>query len=312
MTECVTFGIIIDDIVFPDGRTSMGVLGGGGPQTAFGMRLISNSVGLSASVNESDLPLITPWLVESDIQDAGIILTNLPTPRAWQLLEDDGRRTQLWRVPGAVIGNQLKRSIQKLPLSFQQAKGFHFGIHPDEPDMEFIQMLHTLGGLISIEPFRPADRMPARDSLRQLLELADIISVNETEAQSLVGESTCYEQVHLLLDAGAKVAVVRIGEKGSLVGSRQEDSIIHIPAVPVSVVDPVGAGNAYCGAFLAYLTQSQDLGAAGAAGAAAASFLVEQVGVPASNTGRIAQYQERVKWLESRITKVSPGAQPFD
>ena len=33
----VAFGIIIDDIVFPDGATHMGVLGGGGPQTAWGM-----------------------------------------------------------------------------------------------------------------------------------------------------------------------------------------------------------------------------------------------------------------------------------
>jgi cytidine kinase len=36
----ITFSIIIDDIVFPDGSTRMGVLGGGGPQTAFGMRLV--------------------------------------------------------------------------------------------------------------------------------------------------------------------------------------------------------------------------------------------------------------------------------
>ena len=35
----VAFGIILDDIVFPDGHTAMGTLGGGGPQTAFGMRL---------------------------------------------------------------------------------------------------------------------------------------------------------------------------------------------------------------------------------------------------------------------------------
>lgn len=34
-----TFSVIIDDIVLHDGRTLMGVLGGGGPQTAFGMKL---------------------------------------------------------------------------------------------------------------------------------------------------------------------------------------------------------------------------------------------------------------------------------
>lgn len=37
MIEYIAFGIIIDDIVFPDGHTQMSVLGGGGPQTAWGM-----------------------------------------------------------------------------------------------------------------------------------------------------------------------------------------------------------------------------------------------------------------------------------
>lgn len=32
--ECVCFTLIVDDIVFPDGRTAMGVLGGGGKATA--------------------------------------------------------------------------------------------------------------------------------------------------------------------------------------------------------------------------------------------------------------------------------------
>jgi hypothetical protein len=37
--DAVCFTLIVDDIVFPDGATAMGVLGGGGPQTCFGLRL---------------------------------------------------------------------------------------------------------------------------------------------------------------------------------------------------------------------------------------------------------------------------------
>jgi len=50
--DAVAFGVIIDDIVYPDGSTVMGVLGGGGPQTAFGMRLWQERVGLAAGVGE--------------------------------------------------------------------------------------------------------------------------------------------------------------------------------------------------------------------------------------------------------------------
>ena len=53
--DYVTFGIVIDDIVSADGRVAAGLLGGGGPQTAFGMRLWGERVGLVARVG-ADLP----------------------------------------------------------------------------------------------------------------------------------------------------------------------------------------------------------------------------------------------------------------
>ena len=45
MVDFFGFNIILDDIVFPDGQTRMGLLGGGGPQAAFGMRLWAESGG---------------------------------------------------------------------------------------------------------------------------------------------------------------------------------------------------------------------------------------------------------------------------
>ncbi len=55
MIDFVTFGVIVDDIVFPDGQTRMGVLGGGGPQTAWGIAAALGSgarVGLAAGVGD--------------------------------------------------------------------------------------------------------------------------------------------------------------------------------------------------------------------------------------------------------------------
>src|SRR5512145_1811864 len=105
--DLVAFSLIIDDIVFPDGQTAMGVLGGGGPQTAFGMKLWADQVGLVSGVGH-DLPASAlEWLKSSGIDIAGLRLSDhWPTPRAWQLLEADGRRTQVWRVPGSAVGAQ--------------------------------------------------------------------------------------------------------------------------------------------------------------------------------------------------------------
>ncbi len=145
MVDFVAFGIILDDIVFPDGETRMGMLGGGGPQAAFGMRLWSESVGISARVGP-DLPAAAlEWLDQAGIDRQGLIFNDLPTPRAWQVLEEDGRRTQVWRVPGEVIGRQLARSVDQLPDQYRSARGFHYGIHPNQPDLDFAAGLKAPG-----------------------------------------------------------------------------------------------------------------------------------------------------------------------
>ena len=233
MIDLIAFGIILDDLVFPDGHTVMGTLGGGGPQTAFGMRLpalagwteTSGDVGLVAGVGR-DLPdSARAWLAAAGIDLAGVRETELPTPRAWQMLERDGRRTQVWRVEGRVISAQLGRTLDRIPESYRQAKGFHLGIHPDEPDLDFIHQLRSLAGIgipayrpvISLEPLKPADRPLSDAALRQLCTAADIFSPNIAEAQSLVGSGSPDELVRRLADAGASIVTLRMGPEGSLV-----------------------------------------------------------------------------------------------
>jgi hypothetical protein len=65
--DFVAFSLILDDLVFPDGRTAMGVLGGGGPQAAFGMKLWTEKVGLVSGIGR-DLPAkALAWLEASGI-----------------------------------------------------------------------------------------------------------------------------------------------------------------------------------------------------------------------------------------------------
>src|ERR1700712_3086057 len=91
-----SFGPIIDDIVFPDGRTAMGVLGGGGTYAVAGMRVWSADVGLLGNVGAD---FDTAMLDGLDIAGNGLRVNERPTPRAWQLFEEDGQRTQIPRIP---------------------------------------------------------------------------------------------------------------------------------------------------------------------------------------------------------------------
>jgi sugar/nucleoside kinase (ribokinase family) len=317
MVDLVAFGVIIDDLVFPDGRTAMGMLGGGGPQTAFGMRLPQLAgwiakpyqVGLVAGVGH-DLPQpAREWLISVGIDLTGVRESELPTPRAWQVLEADGHRTQVWRVEGRIIGAQLGRTLERMPPTYRGARGFHLGVHPGEPDLEFIGQVRNLRPqtargarrppLVSLELFKPAHfaHSLSDEGLRQLCNAADIFSPNLIEAQSLVGGGSPDELARRLADAGACIVALRMGQQGSLVFVKATHALYHVPAVPTTVVDTTGAGNAYCGGFLAgYVAQGDVLTAARYA-TVTASFLVEQAGLPPITKGLRTEANRRLAWL---------------
>ena len=299
----VTFSLIIDDLVFPDQTTALGMLGGGGPQTAFGMRLWADNVGLVSGVGD-DLPEdALAWLRQTGIDTRGLRRTpDCPTPRAWQRLAEDGHRLQQWRVPGQVIGRQLGRTLAHLPPAYRQARGFHLGVHPEDPDLGFIRALRELGAVVSIEPFREAHGSLSDAELRALVSAGQIFSPNQLEAESLVGPGPPDELIRRLVDAGASIIALRQGPTGALVHHAQTGETCHIPAFETNVVDVTGAGNAFCGGFLVGWVQTNDLRTAGLYGAVAASFLVEQMGLPAWGSATLAEADQRLAYLNALST----------
>jgi len=282
--DFVTFGIILDDIVCPDGTTHMGVLGGGGPQTAWGMAAALGSgatVGLVAGVGRDlDERLLAP-LIAAGIDLTGLRLTDLPTPRAWQVTEADGRRTQVWRVPPETLGAQLARRWDVLPESYRAARHFHWGIHPDDPAASaFAAELTAQGKRVSLEPFRPPQRPLDDEALRALLAACAVFSPNWEEALRLTGLSDSNAIVARFRQLGGQILALRRGVNGADVWDLRAGRGVRVPAIRTTVIDPVGAGNAFCGALLARLDDGLEEAACHAV--VVASYLVEQVGMPAA------------------------------
>ena len=299
MIDYFTFSLIIDDLVLPDGRTYMGLLGGGGPQTAFGMKLwTAGSVGLCAGVGSDFPPAAQKWLDRMGIDTAGVRLQpQHPTLRAWQILEEDGSRTQIWRTRGSVIPAHLAFAPDLIPPTYWGARGFHFGIHPEHPNLAIMQALRARGTLVSVEPFRAAAQRLSDEELSTLLGSCDIFSPNVEEAISLVGDGAPEILIARLAAAGAPIVALRMGADGSLVYRAGAGTLQHIPAVPVTVVDQLGAGNAYCGGFLVGWLETGDLRQAGRYASVAASFLVEQFGLPRPRPGIRSEAAERLAAL---------------
>ncbi len=291
----VTFGIIIDDIVFPRGQTRMGVLGGGGPQTAWGIAAAlgtGEAVGLVAGVGADFDPAILAPLRAAGVNLEGVRTTAYPTPRAWQVLEFGGRRTQVWRVPPESLEPQLARGWDVLPASYKDAQAFHWGVHPDEAhSLDFARQLRQQGRWVSLEPFCPAARPLNDDALAALLGACDVFSPNLLEIYSI---ADCAEEAAILARfraLGGRVLALRRGADGADVWDLQAREGVHVAATPVDVVDEVGAGNAFCGALLARLDEGLDVAACHAS--VAAAYMVEHVGLPPSLPVREA-YQARL------------------
>jgi ribokinase len=70
----------------------------------------------------------------------------------------------------------------------------------------------------------------------------------------------------------------KLGERGSLVCDAKSGVLIHTPAHPVKVVDTTGAGDGYCGGFVAGLVARRPLTECAAMGAVSASYVVEVCG----------------------------------
>lgn len=123
----------------------------------------------------------------------------------------------------------------------------------------------------------------------------DVFSPNHLELQSLFGESSKFFDAHSIealarriLDGGRpstprayQAVVVRAGEHGCLVVS--PESIFWLLPYHVDssrVVDATGGGNTFLGAFTVALVRTGDLRKAAIAGSVAASFAIEQIGLP--------------------------------
>jgi 2-dehydro-3-deoxygluconokinase len=108
----------------------------------------------------------------------------------------------------------------------------------------------------------------AAPALRSLANRADIVFVGLDEAARL-WRTTTPGEVRSLLPSPA-VVVVKDGAVGATVFDGGEECFVPTP--PVDVVEEVGAGDAFAGAFLASLMQGDDLRLSAAAGHAQAAL----------------------------------------
>ena len=157
---------------------------------------------------------------------------------------------------------------------------------------QLFSLIKAAGKTLVSDLTRPKNGETFND-LKVLFPYMDVFVPNDEEIFLLTGEKDPYKNVQMLVDAGVKTAVVKIGKDGCLVGTK--DSIVQVPAVTgVKCVDTTGAGDSFAAGFIAGLIEGRDMIDCARLGCAAASCSIEQIGAT-DGVRSLEQVMERYK-----------------
>ncbi len=302
--QCTTVSsVIIDDIVLWDGRAYMGTLGGSGSHAVVGMRTWNDApLGLVSYVGDDAPEPFVAHLQRLGVSPNGLVQrAGIPTPRAWQLFEADGQRTQVFRTSLSEFETNQVR-LDELHAEVKQSYGFH--VQRGGSIEEATRLIRQLKAAnpSTVVVFEPVDAFLGLDraAWAPLLRECDVFLPNLEEAATLTGEASPAAMATALLDWGADRVVIRMAEQGIWAQDNQGHRW-RIPAVPVQVVDVTGAGNAYCGGLLAGAVEGLPFLETALRGLVGASFAIEQVGVPEALVPGSPEAFHRLEWARSKI-----------
>ena len=120
------------------------------------------------------------------------------------------------------------------------------------------------------------------DLLMEVIARVDMITINDEEARQLTKEYSLVKAAQHIMAMGVKFVVIKKGEHGALLF--HDDKVFFAPALPLAeVFDPTGAGDAFAGGLVGYLTKTRDysfsnLKNAIVHGSNIASFCIEKFG----------------------------------
>jgi sugar/nucleoside kinase (ribokinase family) len=267
--------------------TGTGQVGGSGLYAALGMWLWGEPTTLLAGVG-TDFP--APSLDR-------LAAAGLDTSWLWSTGEPHALRAG---PPDPVTWPLYSPSVQRLPPS--DFAGAHAGPGPIRQVADLVDALADQVGVLTLD--RPwwdgvgGVLTPVLRRLSALLPDADELARQAPDGDPwpLAGR----------LGAECRTLVVRQGVAGYLV-LRRGSRPVRIGAVPVTAVNPAGAGDAFCGGFCVGLAGTGDPVRAAAYGAVSASYVLERCDPVAVLDADRGDARRRLSHVLGTVVEVSPA-----
>lgn len=238
-------------------QMSLGI-GGAESNVAIGLRRLGTDVTWVGRIGGDS----AGDLVERELRAEGIRVVGIRDPDAPTSLMLKERRsaaeTRVWYYRSGNAGSRL--SVDDLdPSLVRGASLLHMtGITPALSEsarlltLEAMRIARSAGVPVSFDlNYRRGlwGRDAARDFYRQVIPLTDIVFAGDDEAAIAVGSAASPEELaQRLVALGAGQAVIKLGAHGAL--ALADGRITSQKAIPVTVRDTVGAGDAFVAGYL--------------------------------------------------------------
>ncbi len=200
--------------------------------------------------------------------------------------------------------NVMAGFIPLLPESYQQAAIVYLAtIDPDWHEAILSQVKRPKIVAMDTIQFWITHKI---ESLWHSLKRVNIFFANDEEIRLLTREVNLVRAGKKVLEAGPSLVIVKKGEHGALVFSR--DFIFGTLAHPCEeVVDPTGAGDSFAGGFLGYLDRAKKISPrtikkAIVAGSAVASFVIEDFGIDRLRRLKPEEIQQRMGFFRHLVS----------
>lgn len=306
-------GCTVDIVYAADGTTRGWQLGGNAIYAAAGARIWRLRTGVVA-FRGTGLP--EGWdkvLAALEIDTEGLIPVDVPASVTEFFYGADGERTQrVWSQAGsggavpylpAETGEPIRRlrlSADHVPERYRHARGAHVGPTHGDAQRALITAFAPVA-VLTLDPYPHLMAEATDEELRSLLEPVTAFLPSREEVGVRFPDLAPEDALDRLAEFARVTTVIKLGRRGALLYDRAAGRRHLVPAVPVPVTDPTGAGDAFCGGVLAGLVEACGVLEAAARGAVSASFAVEDFGLSAMLRATPAERDRRLRWVLERV-----------
>lgn len=200
------------------------------------------------------------YLHNSHVDTSLCVRKNNPTTLAFVKLTDGQAKYTF--IDENSAGRML--SVPDLPNLSSEIEALHFGAislipEPCGTAYETLMTRHRSEAVISLDPnIRPefiADPESHRARINRLIEMSDIVKVSDEDLDWIApGLESSSAAEAIIAEKGASVVILTKGSEGVTVFNPQ--GRFDVAAIPVKVVDTIGAGDSFNGGFLTGLREA--------------------------------------------------------